>query len=368
MDAALPHLSSLQTLGRRLHAQPRQVVVLRGLSARARGARGVSAHEDDALEFLERLAALSGGCPPTERLILQILPGDPGDAPDGGWRPRAWRPGDPLPASPQRTNGYVAISSFGRAPDGSWRRQKALFARLRCIMIDDVGTKVEEALAARVEPTWRVLTSPGNEQWIYVIRDGSTKRERADAVINGLVEQALLPRDERDPGMKGVTRVARVPGFINGKAKYGGDFRVSWTKRDGPLYALDDLIRGYGLELHERRQTIAVRVDGDAEVARALFTAYITVARKYGMIEQDIPNAAQWLRVRCPWESEHSDSRGGADLRFPAHENQYQGAFKCHHGHCEGRGWREYSDYLDELVAAEFELRHQRKRPKEKKP
>lgn len=325
----------------------------------------MSAHEDVALEFLERLAALSGGCPPSERLIMQILPGDPGDTRDASWRPRAWRPGEPLPASPERTNGYVAISSFGRAPDGSWRRQKALFARLRCVMIDDVGTKVAEEMAARCEPTWRILTSPGNEQWIYVIRDGSAKRELADAVINGLVDQALLPQDEKDPGMKGVTRVARVPGFINGKAKYGGDFRVLWTKRDGPLYALDDLVKGYGLEIRERRQQVHVRVDGDAEVSRKLFFAYLAIARKYGIIEQEIPNAAQWIRVRCPWEHEHSGSKGGADLRYPAHENQFQGAFKCHHGHCDGRGWREYSDYLDELVAAEFETA--RKRPTAKR-
>jgi len=316
----------------------------------------MTVHEDTATEFLERLAALSGGCPPSERFIMQILAGDPGDARDQSWRPRAWRPGEPLPASPERTNGYVAISSFGRAPDGSWRRQKALFSRLRCVMIDDVGTKVSAELAGRVEPTWRVLTSPGNEQWLYVIRDGTTKRELADAVINGLVDQALLPQDEKDPGMKGVTRVARVPGFINGKAKYGGDFRVSWTQREGPLYTLDDLVRGYGLEIRERRQQVAVRIDGDAEVSMQLFMAYVRVARQYGLIDQEIPNMAQWLRVRCPWEGEHSGSKGGADLRYPAHENAYQGAFKCHHGHCEGRGWREYSDFLDRLVAAEFEV------------
>lgn len=315
---------------------------------------GVTPHEAIALEFLERLAALSGGCSPDERFIMQVLPGDPGEARDAAWRPRAWRPGEPLPASPERTNGYVAVSSFGRAPDRSWRRQKALFSSIRCIMIDDVGTKVESENAARLPPTWRILTSPGNEQWIYVLRGGSSKRELADAIINGLVDQALLPQDEKDPGMKGVTRVARVPGFINGKAKYGGAFRVEWVQRDGPLYTLDDIRTGYALEIRERRQPVYVRVESDAEDSIQLFKQYLKVARHYGLIEQEIPNMASWLKVRCPWEESHTNAKGGADLRYPAIENGYHGAFKCHHGHCEGRGWREYTDYLDDLIAEDF--------------
>lgn len=315
----------------------------------------MSAHETTALEFLERLAALSGGCTPAERFIMQVLPGDPGDAKDTAWRPRAWRPGDPLPASPERTNGYVAVSTFGRAPDNSWRRQKALFASIRCIMIDDVGTKVDAANASRLPPTWRVLTSPGNEQWIYVLRGGSSKRELADAIIAALVDQALLPKDEKDPGMKGVTRVARVPGFINGKAKYGGAFRVEWPQRDGPLYTLDEIREGYALEIRERRQTVHVRPDDPAvRDSMTLFDQYLDVARYYGLIEDRIPNMAQWLKVSCPWEDSHSNSKGGADLRYPAIENGYHGAFKCHHGHCEDRGWREYTDYLDDLIAEDF--------------
>lgn len=310
----------------------------------------MSRHEDDALEFLTRLAELSGGCTPTERFIMQVMPGDPGDARDAAWRPRPWRPGEPLPASPERTNGYVAISTFGRAPDNSWRRQKALFQSLRAIMVDDVGTKVAEEHAGRLPPTWRVVTSPGNEQWLYVVSGGSPKRELADAVINGLVHQALLPQDERDPGMKGVTRVARIPGFINGKAKYGGDFRVHWAQREGPTYTLKQIIDGYGLTIAERRQRVVTGVPADCAERAALFKVYTKMARHYGLLQRGTPNLSQWIQVRCPWEDEHSSSRAGADLRDPAPENEWWGAFKCHHGHCEQRGWREFTDYLDRLI------------------
>lgn len=315
-------------------------------------ARPVSAHEETALAFLTALATLSGGCAPTERFIMQVLPGDPGDAKDYTWRPRAWRPGDLLPASPERTNGYVAISTFGRAPDGSWRRQKALFAQARMIMVDDVGTKVDPANAVRLPPTWKVLTSPGNEQWLYVLRGGSPKRELVDAIINGLVEQALLPQDEKDPGMKGVTRVARVPGFINGKAKYGGAFRVEWTQRTGPTYTLEEIRRGFNLVIHEYRQQVNyVKPNDDSVRERVeLFRMYWRTAKEFGLRNNTSKNLGMWEPVRCPWEHEHSSSKTGADLRHPAPENEFYGAFKCHHGHCEGRGWREFTDHLDRLI------------------
>lgn len=310
----------------------------------------MSAHETVALEFLEQLAALSGGCAPTERFIMQVLPGDPGDARDQAWRPRAWRPGEPLPASPERTNGYVAISTFGRAPDNTWRRQKALFQSIRCIMIDDVGTKVLPEHAGRLPPTWRVVTSPGNEQWIYVLAGGSPKRELADAVINGLVDQALLPKDERDPGMKGVTRVARVPGFLNGKPRASGPFRVQWAQREGPLYTLEEIVRGYELKgVYERKPLVAAGAPADAKARQRLFNAYVAAATRLGLVRSKA-NLAQWIEVSCPWADGHTNSRGGADLREPAVENEWWGAFKCHHGHCEQRGWGDFTRHIDEHI------------------
>ncbi len=308
----------------------------------------MSEHEAVALEFLTRLAELSGGCAPTERFIMQVLPGDPGAVPDHAWKPRAWRPGDLLPASPLRTNGYVAISTFGRAPDNSWRRQKALFQSIRAIMIDDVGTKVEAANAARVEPTWRIETSPGNEQWLYVLRPGERRKDFAEAIINSLVDEALLPKDEKDPGMKGVTRVARVPGFINGKAKYGGDFRVRWVQQTGPLHTLDSIKSGYGLKTHVYRKSIPAGAPPDAKARERLFNAYVVAATQLGMIRGKA-NLGQWIEVRCPWEDQHSNSsKSGADLREPAHENEWWGAFKCHHGHCEDRSWGDFTRFIDE--------------------
>lgn len=315
-------------------------------------------NEETALDFLTRLSELTGGVQPDERLILQCLPGDPGQAKDVAWRPRPWRPEGLLPASPERTNGYVAISSFGRAPDGSFRRQKALFKSCRMIMVDDVGTKVPVANAAKLSPTWKVLTSPGNEQWLYLLHGGDTHRELVDAVLNGLVAQALLPKDDKDPGMKGVTRVARIPGFINGKAAYGGNFRVQWTQTEGNTYNLMDLVKGFGLTLEVARPRIVLgpeRNEDSIKERAAAFKTYFRTAQRYGLTGPYKSNAAGWQEVRCPWENEHSNSKAGADIRLPAEENEYYGSFKCHHGHCEGKGWRQFTDYLDSLTVTDID-------------
>jgi hypothetical protein len=332
----------------------------------------MSRNEEIALTFLNALAKASGGCPATERLILQILPGDPGEAADNAWRPRAWRPGEDLPASPERTNGYVAISSFGRAPDGSWRRQKALFARGRMIMIDDVGTKVEKDRAAVLVPTWRVLTSPGNEQWIYLLKPGATQREKMDSILDGLVAQALAPQDAKDPGMKGVTRVARIPGFINGKAKYGGDFRVRWLKgpngfgeeeEEGKHYSLEEIRAGFALKATEYRPIDRSAINLPREILAQrmdMFNVHIRIAKTLGLLDNGIRNAGGWQKARCPWEHEHTSSKDGADIREPSKENEFYGAFKCFHGHCDGRGWREFTDVLDALAAQDLAIGNER--------
>lgn len=311
-------------------------------------------NERTALEFLNALAEATGGCPAGERLILQVLPGDPGTAKDTAWRPRPWRPGEELPVSPERTNGYVAISSFGRAPDKSWRRQKALFIRGRMIMIDDVGTKVPREKAAVMAPSWIVETSPGNEQWIYLLENGATERELMDSVLDGLVAQALAPTDMKDPGMKGVTRVARIPGFINGKPKYGGDFRVKWLKRDGKPTTLHKIRLAFDLKATQWKPAdrTAVNLPREELIPRMeAFNHVVRIAKGFGLLENGVRNAGGWQRVRCPWENEHSQSKDGADIREPAVENEFFGAFKCFHGHCDGRGWREFTDVLDNKCA-----------------
>lgn len=54
-------------------------------------------------------------------------------------------------------------------------------------------------------------------------------------------------------------------------------------------------------------------------------------------------------QIRCPWEDGHTDTveRDDDTFYFEPHYNGHDiPAFKCHHGHCEGKKW---SDVIDEL-------------------
>jgi hypothetical protein len=54
--------------------------------------------------------------------------------------------------------------------------------------------------------------------------------------------------------------------------------------------------------------------------------------------------------VRCPWVHEHTDGRGdGRDsscVIFPRSQGATLGGFRCSHGHCAGRTWRDVLEVL----------------------
>ena len=54
-----------------------------------------------------------------------------------------------------------------------------------------------------------------------------------------------------------------------------------------------------------------------------------------------------------------SDYGGGVDngaaIREPAAENDYHGAFRCHHGHCAANGWANLTEWVNEPSIEELE-------------
>ena len=306
------------------------------------------------LGFLLELARLTGGCAPTERFIFCGFPGDPNNARTHAWRPRPWQPGDLLPINPHNTNGYVAVSTFGRAPDGSWRRRTDLFVSGRALMVDDVGTKVDPRKVAALPPTARVETSPGNEQWWYFLAEPARDAELFGAIIRAFIDQRLL---SADPGMNGVNRVGRVPGFLNGKAAYGGRFRVHILEWDeSRLYTCGEITRRFGLAV--RRPKPRVVTSKEHAVNVEVFCLIFELLQRWGMAPQGEfnANAAGWIDIECPWREEHSARAGtGAAVRLPAPENEHSGAFQCHHGHCIDRTWRDLEEWVIEQAQDTFD-------------
>lgn len=299
----------------------------------------------------EFLSALCGELPEDERMILCGFAGDPMTAGPTAWKPRPWAPGREL-GMPEAWNGYVTVASFGRAGDGSFRRRTETFAAGRALMVDDIGTKVDPELVKGLPPSAVVETSPDNFQWWYFLSAPERDAARFDGVIRAFIGGKLLGAD---PGMSGVTRVGRIPGYVNGKQKYEG-WRVELRSLTNDRYSTQELLDGFGLQINGRRITRDKLPTEEALERNRAFSAAYKFLLQRRMLKRQEPDPSGWTEMTCPWVGDHTNSADtGAAIREPAAENDFYGAFRCHHGHCADKGWAELTDWISECAAEELE-------------
>lgn len=299
----------------------------------------------------EFLAALAEGMPSDERLILCGFVGDPGTVGPTAWRPRPWKLGADIPFSP-KANAYTTVSSFGKAGDGSFRRRTETFAAGRALMVDDVCTKVPLSKVEILRPSAIVETSPGNFQWWYFLDEPEEDGPRFDSMIRAFIKQNLLGAD---PGMSGITRVGRIPGFVNGKPAYDG-WRVELRELNGKRFSFEELQRAWTLTLAGRVERKEKLQTAEATERNRMFAQVYKWLRDRRMLKKDEPDMSGWTEMTCPWVGNHT--RGvdtGAAIREPSPENDYYGAFRCHHGHCADLGWAELTDWVNEVSIEELE-------------
>ena len=114
-----------------------------------------------------------------------------------------------------KSNQYFTISTFFPGDDGIARRQIRLFRKTHVIVADDVREKLDVSTVEQLPlPTYKLETSPGSEQWGWVLDTPCTDRDQVNNLLDGLVAKGLAP-DGKDPGMKGVTRYVRLPEGVN---------------------------------------------------------------------------------------------------------------------------------------------------------
>lgn len=304
-------------------------------------------------EAKEFLAALVPQLPEEERMILCAFGGDPDSAPPDAWRPRPWRPGNKIGLA-EEWNAYVAVSSFFIAADKTWRRRKSLFAAGHALMVDDVGTgpsaKVDPT-KIELRPSAKIETSPGNEQWWYFFDAPERDAARFDALIRAFISKKLLGHD---PGMAGVTRVGRLPGFLNGKKKYGG-FRARLVELTDRAFPVEDLIERFHLELRGRAVPPPFMVTHEHIRRNRAFLDIWRFLESCKMLKRAGPDAGGWTEMTCPWREFHTGAvDNGAALAQPSEENGYWGAFRCHHGHCADKGWRDLLDWIAEIAVEQM--------------
>lgn len=239
------------------------------------------------------------------------------------------------------TNQYFTISNFYCDNEGQSRRRKALFRHTRVIVLDDVKEKLSlDEVHKLPAPTYILETSPGSEQWGYLLDKPAINRQQVENLLDGLISNGLAPNG-KDPGMKGVTRYVRLPDGYNTKQKKmidGEPFKchlLHWNPTC--TTTLEQLAAPFSVNLDAPRRE--QRTDGastieDHPLLQLPDLIHIKDIRSNGRFD-----------ITCPWVSHHTSMVDSGAAIFTNADGSM--GFKCHHGHCQEKTGRDLLAHLE---------------------
>jgi len=228
---------------------------------------------------------------------------------------KAWIP--QLPSAPRRAGGAWYVSSGSFILDrmtGGLSASAANCTHATFLGLDDVGTKSK---TPPLEPTWKIETSPGNEQWIYVLS------EQVPLGVAGAAERAFAEAGYTDEGAITPVRNWRIPGSVNikpGRDRFAARLAEFHPERD---FTVEQVCAALGVTPDPADTATARAVtlddDGTDDVLAWLSEAGHLTARG---------NAAGWWGVVCPNSDAHTT--GEIEGRYmPVNR-----AYTCLHAHC----------------------------------
>jgi hypothetical protein len=225
-----------------------------------------------------------------------------------------------LPESASLAPGAATYVNTGIFIRDRFRDDKPSASAANCehvafLMLDDIGTKSKMPL---LEPTWKIETSPGNQQWGYVFAEQPTKGEFTAAM------KAIAAAGYTDPGATNAVRNCRLPGSVNlkpGKNRFAARLIEFHPERE---YTLPGICEALGVVRGPADgrgvQGIKIQDNGGDSVLRWLSDQGLVLSRV---------NAEGWCGIVCPNSHEHTD--GNPEGRY----NPTNRAFCCYHAHCE---------------------------------
>ncbi len=150
-------------------------------------------------------------------------------------------------------NTYFNLSLLQQV-NGIVSRRKDNFLALQCIVLDDIGTKVP---SPHLSPSWILETSPGNQQWGYILSEPILDLAEAEALM-----EAVIRAGYSDPGAGGpATRYMRLPIGSNSKPEHtqrnGGrpiPHRLLWWQPQ-VHFAVHELTQGLNLLVYYTSST-----------------------------------------------------------------------------------------------------------------
>jgi hypothetical protein len=241
------------------------------------------------------------------------------------------------------TNQYFTISNFYCDEQGQARRRKALYRHTRVIVLDDVREKLNLTEVHKLPPpTWILVTSPGSEQWGYLLTEPATNRQQVENLLDGLISNGLAPNG-KDPGMKGVTRYVRLPDGYNTKVKkmINGQPYKCELKHWNPYCTttLEKLAAPFSVNINAPRRE--QRTDGattveDHPLLQLPDLIHIKDVRSDGRFD-----------ITCPWVNIHTGAVDSGTAIFTNADGSM--GFKCHHGSCQDRTGRDLLAHLEKV-------------------
>ena len=239
------------------------------------------------------------------------------------------------------SNQYFTVSNFYADNLGKARRRKVLYRHTPVIVLDDVKEKLSMSEVSKLPaPSWILETSPGSEQWGYILDKPCTNRAQVENLLDGLVANGLAP-EGRDPGMKGVTRYVRLPDGYNNKASKlvnGQPFKCRLTLwQPFNRVTIEQLAAPFMVDLNAARRES--RVDGasaidDHPLLKIPDLVHIKEVRSDGRFD-----------ITCPWADEHTDADDSGAAIFTNTDGTI--GFKCHHGACQNRTGRHLLQFIE---------------------
>jgi hypothetical protein len=274
------------------------------------------------------------------------FPDDPADISDKR-RAKCWGGGwfhnTPLI---ETNNNYFTISTFYADGENNARRRKNLFRCTHVIVADDVREKLPvEQVQLLPEPSYKLATSPGSEQWGWVLDTPCQDMAEVENLLDGLVAKGLSPSG-KDPGMRGVTRYVRLPVGRNSKASRvaanGGTPPACQLLEWHPerVFTMEQLAQVFTIDLASpRRET---RVDGAAQVddhplLQLPDLIHVKEVRSPGRYD-----------VTCPWVENHTGAADDGAAIFTNTDGSI--GLKCHHGCCQDKTGKDLLDYVERSV------------------
>ena len=241
---------------------------------------------------------------------------------------------------PPGRNNYLNCSSFTLDGEGAVRAILERFSALHFVLLDDVGTKVEETKLDGFTPTWKIETSPGNFQVGIKLTVPIRDRDQGERLLNAIMAAGLS-----DKGAGGLARWARLPNAINGKAKHQDEEGVPFRCRLAALnadvsYTIEELTQALSLDMapplppivpaHRRHGGAALRGD-DVFTPRPLENPVLTALKNKSLHKRQIEAGKH--DITCPWVDEHTDKMDGGTAYFEPSADYPTGGFKCQHSH-----------------------------------